>query len=102
PGTPEICNIYHLHNAFNPPETVEHVATQCRTAGWGCIDCKQVLFEGMERTLAPIRERAAELAAEPRRVETALVEGAERARAIARETMHDVKHLMGLDAGMLS
>jgi tryptophanyl-tRNA synthetase len=61
-----------------------------------------VLFEGMERTLAPIRARAGELAAEPKRVETALVEGAERARAIARETMHDVKELMGLDTGMLS
>src|SRR5215207_3267189 len=35
PGTPEVCNIYHLHKAFNPPATVEHVAVQCSTAGWG-------------------------------------------------------------------
>ena len=42
PGTPEVCNIYHLHKAFNDEATVEHVAVQCRTAGWGCIDCKKV------------------------------------------------------------
>jgi tryptophanyl-tRNA synthetase len=102
PGTPEICNIYHLHKAFNPPETVENVATQCRTAGWGCLDCKRVLFEGMERTLAPIRERALEIAADPRRVEEPLAQGAEKARGLARETLRDVKHLMGLDAGLLS
>ena len=63
PGTPEVCNIYHLHKAFSPPATVEHVAVQCRTAGWGCIDCKKVLFESMEAELTPIRERAAEVRA---------------------------------------
>ena len=55
PGTPEVCNIYHLHKAFSPPATVEHVAVQCSTAGWGCIDCKKVLFESMETELVPIR-----------------------------------------------
>ena len=65
PGTPEVCNIYHLHKAFSPPATVEHVATQCSTAGWGCIDCKKVLAESMEQELVPIRRRAAELAAGP-------------------------------------
>ena len=67
PGTPEVCNIYHLHKAFSPPATVEHVATQCSTAGWGCIDCKKVLAESMETELVPIRSRAAALRAEPAR-----------------------------------
>jgi len=48
PGTPEVCNIYHLHKAFSPTATVEHVAVQCSTAGWGCIDCKKVLLDSME------------------------------------------------------
>ena len=51
PGTPEVCNIYHLHKAFSPAATVEHVAVQCRTAGWGCIDCKKVLAESIEKEL---------------------------------------------------
>jgi tryptophanyl-tRNA synthetase len=96
PGTPEVCNIYHLHRAVNPPDVVENVAKQCRSAGWGCIDCKRVLFDGLKRELEPIQARAAELASEPGRVDTILAEGAEAAGRIARETMREVKGRMGL------
>ena len=96
PGTPEVCNIFHLHKAFSPPETVEHVAVMCSTAGWGCIDCKKVLLEGMKRELAPIHERARELRANPKRVAEVFAEGAKRCRALARETMGYVKEKMGL------
>jgi tryptophanyl-tRNA synthetase len=96
PGTPEVCNIYHLHKAFSPPATVEHVALQCRTAGWGCIDCKKVLHESMERELAPIRARSIEIAANPQRVAEILGDGAEHARGLAHETMLEVKDKMGL------
>src|SRR5712671_5925991 len=95
-GTPEICNIYHLHKAFSPPATVEHVAVQCRTAGWGCIDCKKVLHESMEKELAPIRARAKELAADPKIISDTLAAGGEHARTVARETMGEVKKKMGL------
>ncbi|MBC8087326.1 MAG: tryptophan--tRNA ligase [Phycisphaerae bacterium] len=97
PGRPEVCNIFQMHKAFNPPETVQHVDVQCRTAGWGCIDCKKVLLSGMMTELSPIRERAALLTEEPARVADALADGANAARAIAQETMREVKHHMGLD-----
>ena len=96
PGTPEVCNIYHLHQAFSDPATVEHVAVQCRGAGWGCIDCKRVLFESIRRELDPIRERAADLRARPELVRDVLEQGAARCRAIAAETMREVKERMGL------
>ncbi len=96
PGTPEVCNIYHLHKAFSPPETVDHVAVQCRTAGWGCIDCKKVLYENMEKELVPIRARATEIKAQPKSMEEALAAGTERARKIASETIRETKELMGL------
>ncbi len=95
PGTPEVCNIYHLHKAFSPVATVEHVATQCTTAGWGCIDCKKVLAESMETELVPIRARAAELEAKPKRVDDALSAGAAKCRRLARETMDVVRDRMG-------
>jgi tryptophanyl-tRNA synthetase len=95
PGTPEVCNIYHLHRAFSPPATVEHVAVQCSTAGWGCIDCKKVLAESIETELVPIRARAEVLRAEPTRVEEALTAGADRCRTLARETMREVRARMG-------
>ena len=97
PGTPEICNIYHLHKAFSPAATVEHVAKQCTTAGWGCIDCKKVLHEHMETELTPIRRRAAELKASPKTVDEALAAGTARCSKMARETVREVKARMGLD-----
>lgn len=96
PGTPEVCNIYHLHKAFSPPATVEHVAVQCRTAGWGCLDCKKVLHESMEKELAPIRARAKELAGKPKKLSDTLAAGADHAHKVARETMGEVKTKMGL------
>ncbi|HEX9128499.1 MAG TPA: tryptophan--tRNA ligase [Gemmatimonadaceae bacterium] len=96
PGTPEVCNIYHLHKAFSAPATVEHVAVQCRTAGWGCIDCKKVLHESMEKELAPIRARAKEIAANPKKMKSDLAAGAEHARSEAGKTMKEVKQKMGL------
>src|SRR4051812_27267990 len=97
PGTPEVCNIYHLHKAFSPPATVEHVAMQCSTAGWGCIDCKKVLHASMETELVPIRTRAKELAAKPQLVTDALATGAEKCRKLARETLGVVRERMGID-----
>jgi tryptophanyl-tRNA synthetase len=96
PGTPEVCNIYHLHEALSPPELVEHVAVQCRTAGWGCIDCKRALQGSIEHELVPIRARAAELQGNPERVTTALARGAEHARDIAAQTMRETRRIMGV------
>jgi tryptophanyl-tRNA synthetase len=97
PGTPEVCNIYHLHKAFSPPATVEHVAVQCSTAGWGCIDCKKVLLESMEQELVPIRRRAEELRAHPSAVDDALAAGAAKCEVIAKDTMRGVRDRMGFD-----
>ena len=96
PGTPEICNIYHLHRHFSPPATVEEVAQQCRTAGWGCLDCKRVLADNITRAFEPMRQRAAELRAHPGRVHEVLAAGAARARVVARDTMAAVRERMGL------
>jgi tryptophanyl-tRNA synthetase len=96
PGTPEVCNIYHLHRALSAAATVEHVAVQCSTAGWGCIDCKRVLLESMEAELGPIRERAVDVREKAKDLDDILAEGASRARAVAGETLREAKHLMGL------
>lgn len=95
PGTPEICNIYHLHRYFSPPETVEMVADNCRNAKWGCLECKRLLADNMIATLAPIRARAAELEAAPEKVDEILRAGATRARAMAEETLALVHDHMG-------
>jgi tryptophanyl-tRNA synthetase len=96
PGNPDVCNVYTIHQGFSPPDTVREVAEKCRSAGWGCLDCKRVLADHMIATLTPIRERAATLRADPGGVRGLLRAGAERARAIARRTRQDVRQRMGL------
>jgi len=96
PGNPDVCNIFQLHKAFSPAATVDHVAVQCRSAGWGCIECKKVLAQSMEVELVPIRARAAELAAHPERVTEALGDGATRARTIAQKTIAEARERMGI------
>jgi tryptophanyl-tRNA synthetase len=95
PGNPDICNIYHLHKYFSPPETVTLVAENCRGAKWGCLDCKRVLADNMIATLAPIRERALQLQEAPNRVDEILADGAAAARRRASETMREVRDRMG-------
>jgi len=96
-GDPEKCPvIYQLHRAFSSAETVGEVEANCRGAKWGCIDCKKSLHANLIAELAPIRERAAALAANPAEVDALLDAGAAKARVVARQTMHDVKVQMGL------
>ncbi|MBK6494143.1 MAG: tryptophan--tRNA ligase [Gemmatimonadetes bacterium] len=95
PGTPEICNIYALHRHFSPEATVVEVAANCRSAGWGCIDCKKVLAANLTARLAPMRERSLELRAQPGVVRQVLGDGAATARRLAAETMTDVTDRMG-------
>src|SRR6266508_6481456 len=96
PGNPDICNIFTIHQGFSPPATQAEVAHKCRTAGWGCLDCKRVLADNMIAALTPIRERARALRAEPLSVSATLRAGAAKARVLARETMTQVRRCMGL------
>ena len=95
PGTPEVCNIYNLHTAFSPPPLVEEVAANCRSAGWGCIDCKKALHGSMETELAPIRARAEDARSRSGRIEEALATGTRKAGEVARATLAEVKTRMG-------
>jgi len=95
PGNPEICNIYKLDEYFNRLDR-QKFAEQCRKAEIGCVEHKTILGEQINATLEPFREQRSKLAAKPRVVTEVLADGAQRARAIARETISEVKQKMGL------
>ena len=95
PGHPEICNIYSLHKYFQPLK-LEEIATQCRAAKIGCVDCKMLLANEINATLEPFREKRKELAVKPSYIRDVLTDGATRAGVIARETLAEVKEKMGL------
>ncbi len=96
PGNPDICNIFSMHGGFSARDVIEEVDRECRRAGIGCFDCKMRLADSMNAVLAPIRERARRLAADPEEVLTALGEGAASSSLVARDTMDEVREAMGL------
>ena len=95
PGNPDICNIFTIHQGFSPAATQAEVAQKCRTAGWGCLDCKRVLADNMIAALTPIRERAEALRRDPPGLIERLRAGAAKARALARVTIAEVRERMG-------
>ena len=95
PGHPEACNVFRLHNFFSQLR-LEQLAQECRAAQIGCVDCKKMLGQVINRELAPFRERRATFAAKPGYVAEMLADGARRAQAIAVETLGEVKEKMGL------
>jgi tryptophanyl-tRNA synthetase len=96
PGNPEICPVFDLHRIFTPIGEREGVATGCRTAGIGCLDCKGVLLTHLLPTLGPIRERRQAFAEKPDEILEVLHEGSRRARAVAARTMDEVRRAVHL------
>jgi tryptophanyl-tRNA synthetase len=96
PGHPDECYVCSLQGYFATPEETAQYHDNCRNAAWGCIDSKKALAENMVKTLAPIREAAAEWKAHPERVRQVLGDGAQTARVLAHDTMEKVRAALGL------
>ncbi len=97
-GHPEVCNVFSLHRFFSSGR-IDEIAAECSSAGIGCVDCKKILAENINAALADLRERRASFAARPKYVAEVLADGANRAKAIAAETLAEVKGKMGLLSG---
>jgi tryptophanyl-tRNA synthetase len=91
PGNPEICPVFDLHKIFTPPDDRAYVANGCRTAGIGCLDCKDVLLKHMLPPLEKIRERRQRFAEKPHAIVEIFHEGSRRARVVAARTMDEVR-----------
>lgn len=94
-GTPEKCPVYELHKVFDP-ENLDMVADNCRTAGWGCIQCKDLVADSVVNLLKGFQRRRAELEKDKSLAEQVLKEGGERAREVARQTLDEVRKRMGI------
>ncbi|MCB1736937.1 MAG: tryptophan--tRNA ligase [Gammaproteobacteria bacterium] len=96
PGEPEKCPVWQLHQVYTDESTRVEIAEGCRTAGIGCLDCKAHVIEGVRAELEPIQARAKEYQNDINAVRTIIDEGCEEARDVARETMDEVRQVMGL------
>jgi len=93
-GNPDICPVFDLHKAFSSEETREWAAAGCRSASIGCLDCKARLIDHMLEALAGIHARRPEFATRPDTVWDILLDGSNKARAVAQATMDEVRGAM--------
>jgi tryptophanyl-tRNA synthetase len=96
PGNPDVCNVFSMHKIFSTEEEVAQINTDCRTAALGCVDCKKRFAANLNKGLGPFRAKRAELGANPQYVKDVLADGAKRARAIAEQTMAEVREAIQL------
>ncbi len=96
PGDPEKCPVWQFHQVYSDEATKDWVVKGCKSAGIGCLECKQPVIDAIVKEQAPWRERAAAYTANPKQVHWIVEMGTERARTVARQTMKDVRDAMGL------
>lgn len=96
-GNPEKCPVWDFHQIYSNDEVRQWVQSGCRSAGIGCIECKQPVIDAVLKEQEPMHERAKMYAEDRQLVKNIIADGCEKARKLAQETMRDVREAMGLD-----
>jgi len=96
PGNPDNCPVWQLHQVYSPADDKTWVKEGCTTAGIGCLECKKPVIDCVLKETSEFRQRAQEFEENPEIVRSIIAEGSEKARDIAKETMDDVREVMGL------
>jgi tryptophanyl-tRNA synthetase len=96
PGDPEKCPVWQFHMVYSDQGTRDWVVKGCKSAGIGCLECKQPVIDGILKEQEPMRERAQQYLDDPSLVRAIVADGCDQARKHAQETMRDVREEMGL------
>ena len=96
PGDPANCPVFALHQIYSDDDVRDWATTGCKTAGIGCIECKKPLMDAINAEQGVYRRRAQKFEEDPDLVYAILQEGSDKARAVARETLDDVKEAIGI------
>jgi len=96
-GDPDKCPVWQLHQIYSDDTVKQWVQTGCRSAGIGCIECKQPVIDAVLKEQEPMRERARMYEEDPQLVKNIIADGCEKARKLAQETMRDVREAIGID-----
>jgi tryptophanyl-tRNA synthetase len=87
--------LYQIYQAF-ASEQESAALRQAYADGISWADAKQLLFERIDREIAPMRETYQALMADPAKIETILLAGAAKARALSQPFMGQLRHAVGL------
>jgi len=96
PGEPERCPVWQLHQVYSSEAQRDWVQAGCRSAGIGCLECKQQVIDAVIAEQQVFFERAQPYLDDPVRLKAIIADGCDRARAVAQETMREVREVMGL------
>jgi len=96
-GDPARCPVWQLHQVYSDDETRAWAEKGCKSAGIGCIECKQPVIQGILKEQQPMMERAQIYLDDPSLLRAIIADGCDKARKVAQETMRDVREAMGLD-----
>ncbi len=96
PGDPDKCPVWQFHVIYSNAEVKTWVQAGCRSAGIGCIECKQPVIDAVLREQEPMRRRAQMYVEDPQLVKNIIADGCEKARKLAQDTMRDVREAIGL------
>jgi tryptophanyl-tRNA synthetase len=97
PGDPDKCPVWQLHLVYSDDKLKDWAQQGCRSAGIGCLECKQPVIDAVLAEQKPMRERAERYLEDPTLVRSIVADGCEKARRLAQETLRDVREVMGLD-----
>ncbi len=96
-GDPDKCPVWQFHVVYSGEDVKQWVQTGCRSAGIGCLECKQPVIDAVLKEQEPMLERARMYEEDPQLVRNIIADGCEKARKQAQETMREVRDAMGLD-----
>ena len=96
PGDPAKCPVWQFHLVYADAARKQWVQQGCRSAGIGCLECKQPVIDAVLAEQAPMRERAQRYLDDPTLLRNIVADGCEKAQKLAQETMRDVREAMGL------
>lgn len=97
PGDPENCPVWSLHQTYSSSEQKQWVQEGCKSAGIGCLECKQPVIDAILAEQKVFIDRARPYHEDPDLVKGLVADGCEKARELARQTMRDVREAMGLN-----
>jgi len=96
-GDPERCPVWQFHKVYSDASTQNWVTQGCKSAGIGCLECKQPVIDGILSEQQPMLQRAEPYLLNPRIVREIVDAGTQRARITAQATMRDVREAIGLN-----
>jgi tryptophanyl-tRNA synthetase len=96
PGNPDVCNIFSYHQLVTGEAEKSEIRAGCTSAGMGCVDCKKKLLRNLMSVLLPVQDRHNAYSARREQVRERLTENAKACRAVAKETLLQVKEKLGI------